>query len=102
MQKLVHLAEGQHKALSALQFATGMRIGEMCGLQVEDLDFEDNLVHIRRSTFRHVGVTSKRKAGYREVDVDPATMSVIRSSLAIVRVEGSSRAETELRLCRAT
>jgi len=81
MQKLVYVAEGQYKALFALQFATGMRIGEVCGLHVEDLDFEENLVHIRRSTFRHVEVTPKSKAGYREVDVDPTTMSIIKKFL---------------------
>src|ERR1017187_3849834 len=70
MRKPIDVAEGQYKALFALQFATGMRFGEMAGLHVEDLDFKELVVYMRRSTFMHQEVTPKSKAGHREVDVD--------------------------------
>jgi integrase len=81
MQLLIDAAEGQYKALFALQFATGMRFGEMAGLHVEDLDFSELIVYIRRSTFIHQEVTPKSKAGYREVDVDAGTMAIVKSYL---------------------
>jgi integrase len=80
-QQLIDAAEGQYKALFALQFATGMRFGEMAGLHVEDLDFSELIVYIRRSTFIHQEVSPKSKAGYREVDVDPGTMAIVKEYL---------------------
>ena len=81
MEQLIEAAVGQYKALFALQFATGMRFGEMAGLHVEDLDFSELVVYIRRSTFIHEEVTTKSKAGYREVDVDAGTMAIVKSYL---------------------
>ena len=81
MEQLIEAAEGQYKALFALQFATGMRFGEMAGLHVEDLDFSELVVYIRRSTFKHEEVTPKSKAGHREVDVDAGTMAIVKEYL---------------------
>ena len=78
---MIEVAEGQYKALFALQFATGMRFGEIAGLHVEDLDFSELVVYIRRSTFKHEEVTPKSKAGHREVDVDAGTMAIVKSHL---------------------
>jgi len=81
MRKLIDESEGQYKALFAFQFATGMRFGEMAGLHVEDLDFKELVVYIRRSTFMHQEVTPKSKAGHREVDVDSDTMAIVKDYL---------------------
>jgi integrase len=81
IQQLIDAAEGQYKALFALQFATGMRFGEIAGLHVEDLDFSELIVYIRRSTYIHEEVTTKSKAGHREVDVDAGTMAIVKSYL---------------------
>jgi integrase len=80
-EQLIDAAEGQYKALFALQFATGMRFGEIAGLHVEDLDFSELIVYIRRSTFIHQEVSPKSKAGYREVDVDAGTMAIVKEYL---------------------
>ena len=81
VQKIIDAAEGQYKSLFALQFATGMRFGELAGLHVEDLDFKESVIRIRRSTFRSQEVTTKSKAGYREVDVDPSIMAMVKEHL---------------------
>jgi integrase len=81
MEQLIEAAEGQYKALFALQFATGMRFGEIAGLHVEDLDFSELVVYFRRSTFIHEEVTPKSKAGHREVNVDAGTMVIVKSHL---------------------
>ncbi len=52
---------------------------EIAGLHVEDLDFSELLVYIRRSTFIHEEVTPKSKAGHPEVDVDADTMAIVKS-----------------------
>jgi integrase len=50
VKKIVDKADDQYKPLFALQFAAGMRFGELAGLHVEDLDFEHAIIHIKRST----------------------------------------------------
>ena len=65
----------------ALQFATGMRFGEVAGLHVEDLDFEESVIRIRRSTYRLQEVTPKSQAGHRQIDVDPDTMTMVKEYL---------------------
>jgi integrase len=58
-----------------------MRFGEIAGLHVEDLDFSELIVYIRRSTYLHEEVTPKSKAGHRKVDVDTKTMAIVKSYL---------------------
>jgi len=77
-KQIVDAAEGQFKTLFALQFATGMRIGEICGLHVEDVDLENAIVHIRRSTYKLIESTPKTDAGYRDVDIDQATIQMLK------------------------
>ena len=81
VKKIIDAAEGQCKSLFALQFATGMRFGEVAGLHVEDLDFEESVIRIRRSTYRLQEVTPKSQAGHRQIDVDPDTMTMLREYL---------------------
>ncbi len=79
--KIIGAAEGQYKSLFALQFATGMRFGEIAGLHVDDLDFEESVIRIRRSTYRLQEVTPKTQAGHRQIDVDPDTMTMVKQYL---------------------
>lgn len=78
VDKIIEAAEGQYKALFTLHYAIGGRFGELAGLHVEDIDFTNSIVYIRRSTFLHEEVTTKSKAGYREIDVDPAKLKIVK------------------------
>ncbi len=69
------------RKLFALQFATGMRFGEIAGLHIEDLDFVESVIRIRRSTFGLQEVTPKSQAGHRQIDVDPDTMTMVKEYL---------------------
>jgi integrase len=46
----------------AILAMTGIRAGELLGLEVEDLDFERRLIFIRRSAWRGTLQTTKSKA----------------------------------------
>jgi integrase len=61
-----------------LQYAAGMRFGEVAGLHVEDLDFNNSVVHIRRSVYLHEETTPKTAAGYRDVDIHPDVMAMLK------------------------
>jgi integrase len=78
MVKIIDAAEGQFKPLFALQYAAGMRFGEVAGLHVEDLDFDNSVVHIRRSVYLHEETTPKTAAGYRDVDIHPDVMAMLK------------------------
>lgn len=80
-KKIVEHAPGQYKVVFALQFATGMRFGELAGLHVDDLDFQSSTVHIRRSTYRTQEVAPKTDAGFRDVTVDADTMQMLKEYL---------------------
>lgn len=81
MQKIIDGAWGQYKCLFQLAWATGMRSGELFGLKVEDLDLENAIVHIRRSAWKHLEVTPKSEAGYRDVDIDEGTVKILKDHL---------------------
>lgn len=39
----------KHKMLVALAYGAGLRVGEVVGLRVRDLDFVNNLIHVRKA-----------------------------------------------------
>ena len=72
------LQESPAQSSIAIQAATGVRFGELVGLHVEDLDFENSLVHIRRSVYKHQEIAPKTDAGYRDVNVDTSAMKIVK------------------------
>jgi integrase len=58
-----------------------MRFGEVAGLHVEDLDFDNSVVHIRRSVYLHGETTPKTAAGYRDVDIHPDVMAMLKKHI---------------------
>lgn len=51
MDKLVEVIKGsrtKYKIQYLLLLETGMRIGELCGLRIKDVDFENRVIHIRQ------------------------------------------------------
>lgn len=65
---------------------TGERRGEMCAIQLRDIDFKKNVIHIRK-TVEHQGNTpvlrdyAKTPAGIRQVPL----LSMLRAALQPVR-----------------
>lgn len=63
---------------------TGMRRGEVCGLQWADVDLEESRIAVRRQlgVVDHTPVFTERPKsdhGRRTIDLDPTTVSVLRS-----------------------
>lgn len=81
MARIIDAAWGQYKCLFRLANATGMRSGELFGLKVEDLDLENSIVHVRRSAWKHLEVSPKSDAGYRDVDIDADTVQALKQHL---------------------
>lgn len=49
-----YIANGKAKVMTVLALTTGMRIGEICGLKWEDVDFEKGIITVRRTVQRIV------------------------------------------------
>ena len=81
IQKSAQLDE-KSKRLLLLLITTGGRRGEVLGLQWQDIDVENNLIHIRRNVTHANGNvpvigTPKTKAGTRDVPYEAAIRSVV-------------------------
>ena len=79
--QIVNAATGQYKVLFHLAFASGLRVGELCGLHVEDLDLVRGEVHVRRSVWNGRELSPKTKNGYRGVLVDSITTRLLQNHL---------------------
>ncbi|PKM84570.1 MAG: site-specific integrase [Firmicutes bacterium HGW-Firmicutes-11] len=74
----------QYRVIVPLLLNTGMRRGELCGLEWPDIDFDNNLLHIRRTSLYlpDRGVfedETKNSSSNRSIKVPSATMEMLRS-----------------------
>jgi integrase len=75
-RNIVAMANGQFKIMFAIAATTGLRAGEILGLQAEDFDFDRRLLHVRRSVWRGKLQTPK--------SVNSQAVLPIPESLAII------------------
>lgn len=59
------------RPLYATAVLTGMRAGELAGLMEKDLDFENHLVHVRRTLYRGSFQPPKTPKSVRSIDMTP-------------------------------
>ncbi len=80
MRAIVGCAEGQYKVLFALLAATGIRIGEACGLQVGDVDFANQVIYVNRSFSEIAGrmLPPKSDNAVRQIDIDSSLCEILR------------------------
>lgn len=81
MRSIVHQAQGMWKVFFATAAETGARAGELCGLEVQDIDFTRNLIHIRRSVWEGQKQSTKTRNGIRVIDVQPELVAMLREYL---------------------
>jgi integrase len=72
---------GQYKMLFHLARYTGLRDGELCGLNIEDLKLEDGVIEVRRAMWNGIEGRTKTKCGNRNVFIDSATIRMLREFL---------------------
>ena len=67
------------RAMVAVALATGMRQGELRGLQWQDIDFDAEEVRIDRAVKKDGKIgPPKTKAGYRTIDIEPNALQLVR------------------------
>ena len=78
MQMIIGASEGLYKVLYATASETGMRAGELYGLEITDVDWGRNQIRVRRSVYDGEVQTPKTANAYRVVDVKPWLLQLIR------------------------
>jgi integrase len=81
MQQIVAAAKDPYKTLFAVASETGMRTGELYGLQVGDLDLGRCLIHVRRSLWGGQVQSPKSDNAYRVIDISPSLAEILRLHL---------------------
>ncbi len=67
------------RAMVAVALATGMRQGELRGLQWQDIDFDAEEVCIERAVKKDGKIgPPKTKAGFRTIDIEPNALQLVR------------------------
>jgi integrase len=81
MGQVVDAAEGMWKVLYATDTETGIRAGELYALEVKDIDFTRNLIHIRRAVWEGQAQSTKTRNSARVIDVQPSLIAMLREYL---------------------
>ena len=81
MGKIIAEAQGMWKVLFATAAETGARAGELYGLEVADIDFVRNIIHVRRSVWEGLKQSTKSRNANRAIDVQPNLVNVLKDYL---------------------
>ena len=68
---------------------TGLRRGELVGLQGEDIDWNHNQIHVRHSLWKGQIVSPKTKSSVRRVDMTPTLVQELRQHKFSCSIEDS-------------
>jgi len=75
-----------YKDIFYILIETGMRVGEVLALKREDIDFKNNIIHIRRTITRDkkdivkIGDTTKTYAGIRDIPMSAMVRNVLKNN----------------------
>ena len=85
---LLHAFDAQLRAIILLGLLPGLRIGEILGLEVRDLDLRGKFFHVRRNVYRgHVQSAPKTPAGHRWVPLASPVLKALKTWLRILPEE---------------
>jgi len=78
MGRIIAQAQGMWRVLFATAAETGARAGELYGLEVADVDFVRNIVHVRRSVWEGQRQSTKSRNANRAIDVQPSLVAMLK------------------------
>jgi len=89
VERILKVAPIPLKNYLAIGFYTGMRSGEILGLQVSDIDFASNIISVRRSISKGIISTPKTKNSVRDVPLFNVLKPYIESQIHLARKDRS-------------
>jgi integrase len=81
MQSIIEHSTGTTKLMFAIAAETGMRAGELYGLETTDIDFIRNQIHVRRSVYDGELQEPKTRNALRVIDVQPWLIVLIKQHI---------------------
>lgn len=81
VRQIITLAVEPFRTMFAVAAMTGLRAGELLGLQVEDLEFTSRLIFVRRSVHRGRVQSVKSKASQKPLPMPEALASILTDYL---------------------
>lgn len=81
-RKIITLAEEPYRTMFAIAAMTGLRAGEVVGLQKSDIDFDRRIIHVNRSAWYGKVQTVKSKASRAPVSMSDALRQILEEHLA--------------------
>src|SRR5271154_6694138 len=84
-RKIIMLAAEPYRTMFAIAAMTGLRVGEVVGLQKADLDLDRRVIHVQRSAWYGRVQTVKSKASRAPVAMAEALTTVLNEYLATWR-----------------
>ncbi len=77
---LGHIQE-RMRAVFAIGFFTGMRTGELVALKWSDIDFDNNIIKVRRAKRQNVESLPKTKSSIRDIDIIDILLPYLQNHL---------------------
>jgi integrase len=81
VRRIVCVAKEPHRTFYGLLAETGLRVGELCGLTVDDVDLDRGLLVVRQSAWRGKLVGPKTVNSVRVVNLSPQCVDRLRQFL---------------------
>lgn len=86
----------QHRNIITVLLYTGVRSGELCALAWEDVDFVNNTIHIRRSTYDSRGLKTTKTDKERFVDLMPPAVEALKAQRHLTYLFPAKEHQVEL------
>jgi len=83
VRRILAIAPEPYRTMFAIAAMTGLRAGEVLGLQCDDLDFERGLIHVRRSAWYGRVQSVKTRTSLAPVAMPTVLAEALREFLAI-------------------
>ena len=81
VHRILAVAREPERTFYGLLAETGLRVGELCGLRIDDLDFERRLLVVRRSAWRGKLGAPKTRKSTRAVELSPQATEQLKLHL---------------------
>lgn len=82
----------RYYAMVATGFRSGLRMGELIGLRVSDLDMVHGIIHVRSNVTRGRATTPKSEAGKRKVRMTSELKEILSRQMVAVKEESLRKA----------
>jgi integrase len=81
IKKLITASRGVFRTILLVLALTGMRINEVLGLRVEDVDFDNRLIHVTKSAYNGTLGTPKSDASAADIPLSATLAKALRGHL---------------------